>query len=258
MATSQLSRAAAGVAEPYPSSQQPAGVSHGSFPLAQVCELIPAGGATSLPAAASETPSLQDVVWHHVPSDPVYQSFSRSASSSPESQLLVALWPTNTAADEQSPIDDFDVAGSTGTPLIHISPCSLDVSSALSPSRAGASAGARPRGCDVERVALPSAIVQAVLSQIELPRGLTTYDLMPHLDDANELVYTRCLLTDFTNVDPNHAAALSQEGRLCCWASVVLMLREGVVWDLGFVVHRVLTHRDPETGLCPCVVGDSA
>lgn len=63
---------------------------------------------------------------------------------------------------------------------------------------------------------------------------------------------------------------LSAQGRLCCWASVVLQPaqreqaeeqrgggREGdpgdgpAEWELGFVVHKVGV-RDPGSGWCEC------
>jgi hypothetical protein len=79
----------------------------------------------------------------------------------------------------------------------------------------------------------------------------------PHADDGAEWVYSRCLLVDFTGFCEDEAEALSAQGRLCCWASVVLhpVVEQAdgttVTWDLGFVVHRVGV-RDPESGWCEC------
>lgn len=49
--------------------------------------------------------------------------------------------------------------------------------------------------------------------------------IQPHFDDADEWVFSRCLLADFTGFREDEAEALSTAagaGRLCCWASVVL------------------------------------
>jgi hypothetical protein len=43
-----------------------------------------------------------------------------------------------------------------------------------------------------------------------------------HFDDAADWVFSRCLLADFTSFRDDEADALSSQGRLCCWASVVL------------------------------------
>ncbi|KXX73222.1 hypothetical protein MMYC01_210480 [Madurella mycetomatis] len=94
-----------------------------------------------------------------------------------------------------------------------------------------------------------------------------------HFDDNDDWVASRCLLADFTGFCEDEAEALSSQGRLCCWASVVLQpvaetgLDAGggdttsggagasaggdVKWELGFVVHRVGV-RDPGRGWCEC------
>ncbi|KAL2161682.1 hypothetical protein VTH06DRAFT_8244 [Thermothelomyces fergusii] len=46
--------------------------------------------------------------------------------------------------------------------------------------------------------------------------------IQPHIDDADDWVFSRCLLADFTGFREEDAEALSSQGRLCCWASVVL------------------------------------
>ncbi|KAG7284907.1 hypothetical protein NEMBOFW57_009522 [Staphylotrichum longicolle] len=71
-----------------------------------------------------------------------------------------------------------------------------------------------------------------------------------HFDDADDWVFSRCLLADFTGFREDEAEALSAQGRLCCWASVVLQPlpqsqsegeEQGVrMWELGFVVERTL------------------
>jgi hypothetical protein len=84
-----------------------------------------------------------------------------------------------------------------------------------------------------------------------------------HFDDADDWVFSRCLLADFTGFREDEAEVLSAQGRLCCWASVVLQPQrrldgghgegegEEGKWELGFVVHRVGV-RHPETGWCEC------
>jgi hypothetical protein len=83
-----------------------------------------------------------------------------------------------------------------------------------------------------------------------------------HFDDNDDWVFSRCLLADFTGFREDEAEVLSAQGRLCCWASVVLQPQRGPdggqdqcdgegKWELGFVVHRVGV-RHPETGWCEC------
>lgn len=83
--------------------------------------------------------------------------------------------------------------------------------------------------------------------------------IQPHFDDADDWVFSRCLLADFTGFREDEAEVLSSQGRLCCWASVVLQPQpdEGAGgegegrWQLGFVVQRVGV-RDPGSGWCEC------
>ncbi|KAK3300732.1 uncharacterized protein B0H64DRAFT_449140 [Chaetomium fimeti] len=54
--------------------------------------------------------------------------------------------------------------------------------------------------------------------------------IQPHFDDAADWVFSRCLLADFTGFREDEADALSTAagaGRLCCWASVVLLPPRG-------------------------------
>lgn len=100
--------------------------------------------------------------------------------------------------------------------------------------------------------------------QRQEPQAPTQPYFHPHPDDTRDWVFSRCLLADFTDFREDEAAALSQSGSLCCWASVVLHpLHQDVqperggqrggraIWDLGFVVHRVGV-RDPDGGWCEC------
>ncbi|KAK4148549.1 hypothetical protein C8A00DRAFT_19636 [Chaetomidium leptoderma] len=85
-----------------------------------------------------------------------------------------------------------------------------------------------------------------------------------HFDDADDWVFSRCLLADFTGFGEDEAEVMSSQGRLCCWASVVLQPPQGAggregedqdedkgKWELGFVVQRVGV-RDPGSGWCEC------
>ncbi len=154
----------------------------------------------------------------------------------------------------------------------------------------------------MEQIALPGALVRTLLSRFEegharpaqLPRRQQTHaepaalptaaaaesssektrrrprsrraeqqlTIQRHFDDADDWVFSRCLLADFTGFREDEAEILSAQGRLCCWASVVLQPRgdceedsseeagEGA-WELGFVVQRVGV-RDPGSGWCEC------
>jgi len=78
--------------------------------------------------------------------------------------------------------------------------------------------------------------------------------IQPHFDDKDDWVFSRCLLADFTGFRDDEAEALSSQGRLCCWASVVLQpppQGAGDKWELGFIVQRVGLG-DPKSGWCEC------
>ncbi|KAK0734514.1 hypothetical protein B0T26DRAFT_635882 [Lasiosphaeria miniovina] len=218
--------------------------------------------------------SMQHVAWHPVPNPSELKS-----GMPPSLDLLVALWRTEQpgrAADELSNITTTKLglrprrnqqqpaasASAAPTPLIHIPQCRLEITSGDELLPIGASSASFSGGM-LERVALPKSLVQPFLSRLPLPHGVSAG--APHFDDDDEWVYSRCLLSDFTEMGEEGAAVLSQQGRLCCWASVVLMRyavdggghdNTEAHWDLGFIVHRVLTRRDPDTTLCPCVLGE--
>ena len=152
----------------------------------------------------------------------------------------------------------------------------------------------------MEQIALPGALVRTLLSRFEeghahraqLPRRPQTNDepaalpttaggsgektrrrlrtprreqqltIQRHFDDADDWVFSRCLLADFTGFREDEAEILSAQDRLCCWASVVLQPRVDVeedsseeagegAWELRFVVQRVGV-RDPGSGWCEC------
>ncbi|KAL2170759.1 hypothetical protein VTG60DRAFT_4414 [Thermothelomyces hinnuleus] len=57
-------------------------------------------------------------------------------------------------------------------------------------------------------------------------RPTTIIRIQPHFDDADDWVFSRCLLADFTGFREDEAEVLSAQGRLCCWASVVLQRQQ--------------------------------
>ncbi|KAK4174838.1 hypothetical protein QBC36DRAFT_33643 [Triangularia setosa] len=208
-----------------------------------------------------QPPTMQPLEWHYVPGD-----------STQGDSLIVAIWPTDTSYEGLQTICLPDTVPSTGrphrsrhvqepqamtTPLIHVPHCYLNVTSYTT-------ANHHSPGL-IERVGLPRSLVQGFLSSIRLPFsaasviGLnsTEFDLVtntvPHVDDQDDWVFSRCLLADFTGFGEESAATLSRQGRLCCWVSVVLDGSSGV-WDLNFVVHRVgVCARNPslsKTGAC--------
>lgn len=198
--------------------------------LAHVREL-----SRSSPKGSSQPPgtygtSTRHARWQALPSSTVEaHGIPASAADS-----VVAMWdvtdqrrPRSHAATEPAP---------QPTPLIHIPHCRLEITEF-------------EHGGMIERVALPRAVVHTMLSRLPLPDGMGPR----HFDDDDEWVFSRCLLSDFSGLDADEAAWLSSQGRLCCWASVVLM-RHGDrgVWDLGVVVHRVLADRETGSGRCAC------
>jgi hypothetical protein len=160
-----------------------------------------------------------------------WQPFPRAAAGTrgmPLSENLVALWSTEPG---ETPGSDL-----VTTPLVHIPNCRLEVTSFpdLS-SRGGGVAG------KIERVALPGAVFRSLLSQTALLGGVT--ETIPrHFDDDEEWVFSRCLLAEFSGLGEQEASRMSDEGKLCCWASLVAM-REGEqrAWDIGVVVHRIFS-----------------
>ena len=202
--------------------------------------------------------------------------------------------PPPRAAAAAGPEEPPSAISAASPPLMHFPHCRLEITSLSLPRDDGASESAGK----VEQIALPGALVRTLLSRFEeghahpaqLPRRQQTDDepaalptahgsgektrrrsrprreqqltIQRHFDDADDWVFSRCLLADFTGFREDEAEILSAQGRLCCWASVVLRPRgdleedaseeaaEGA-WELGFVVQRVGV-RDPGSGWCEC------
>ncbi|KAK4196974.1 hypothetical protein QBC40DRAFT_109630 [Triangularia verruculosa] len=208
--------------------------------------------------------TMQPLEWHYVPADEHNQG---------SSSLIVAIWPTDTSYEGLQticPPNTVPSAGRSGrsrqlqasqvmtTPLIHVPHCFLNVTSYTPDNR-------HTPGL-VERVGLPRALVEGFLSSMRLPSSTANIvglhagaevdlstGVVPHIDDQDEWVFSRCLLADFTGFGEEAAATLSRQGRLCCWISVVLDASSGT-WDINFVVHRVgVCARNPslsKTGAC--------
>ncbi|KAK4647980.1 uncharacterized protein QC761_106110 [Podospora bellae-mahoneyi] len=212
--------------------------------------------------------TMQPLEWHYVPAD-----------SNQGNSLIVAIWPTDTCFQGLQTMSLPNPMPTTSRPhrsrqlqesqlmttaLIHVPHCYLHVTSHTPASHHAPGL--------FERIGLPRSLVQGFLSTIALPSstadvvGLNHHhhhdaaadfelvtSAVPHMDDQNDWVFSRCLLADFTGFGEEAAATLSRQGRLCCWISVVLDDRSGV-WDLHFVVHKVgVCARDPNlsrTGAC--------
>jgi hypothetical protein len=105
----------------------------------------------------------------------------------------------------------------------------------------------------MELLGLPGTIVRSLLAELRPPpdsSGLGPGWLLEHFDDGDDWVYTRCLLSDFTDMSEAEASVLSTEGRLCCWASVGMKRENGTEgWDLTVMVHRVCVRDEEE---CNC------
>ncbi|KAK4044386.1 hypothetical protein C8A01DRAFT_42817 [Parachaetomium inaequale] len=187
---------------------------------------------------------------------------------------------------------------STPPPLMHFPHCRLDITTFPCPPHTNRDGTPFTGGSGkLEQIALPGALVRTLLSRFK--DGLqkqhqqqhqpppppphpsktrpsngkerTPVHIQPHFDDADDWVFSRCLLADFTGFREDEAEVLSGQGRLCCWASVVLQpqqqqqgqhsQQEGEgeplqdnssgKWELGFVVQRVGV-RDPGSGWCEC------
>lgn len=210
--------------------------------------------------------TMRDITWCPMQESP--QSEDDVTRSSPE--LLVAVWPTtttitttttttSTSTDGRSrqPSQGVSISESIDTPFIHIPQCKLSVTNFDDIHQPLPAAGRRVPytghgSIKVEQVALPRAVVQQFISGIRLPNGLSDIAFPRHFDDDDEWVQSRCILSDFSELEEEDAARLSSEERLCCWGSIVLTRDGDHGWDLGFVVHRVLTQRDPITGSCGC------
>ncbi|KAK0663892.1 hypothetical protein QBC41DRAFT_23394 [Cercophora samala] len=206
--------------------------------------------------------TMQPLEWQYVPAD-----------SNQDNSLIVAIWPTDTCYEGLQTMSLPNTMPNTGrphrsrqlqesqlmtTPLIHVPHCYLNVTS-YTPANHHAPGL-------VERIGLPRSLVQGFLSSIQLPSSTATvvgldhadFDLVtsavPHIDDQDDWVFSRCLLADFTGFGEESAATLSRQGRLCCWISVVLDGSSGV-WDLNFVVHRVgVCARNPSLSMAGACV----
>lgn len=209
----------------------------------------------------SVTTSMENITWCPMPESS--QSEDDVTRSSPE--LLLAVWPTtitttSTSTDGRSrrPSQSVSISESVETPFIHIPRCKLSITNfddTHHPLPAAGRGGPYPGhgGIKIEQILLPRDVVQRFLTGIRLPNGLDVNAAFPrHFDDDDEWVQSRCILSDFSELEEEEAARLSSEERLCCWGSIVLTRDGDNGWDLGFMVHRVLTHRDPVTATCGC------
>ena len=201
------------------------------FVLAHIQEL----SAKTAPDAEYVT-STKQATWCPVPEA---RADVHGIPSSATGDNLVAMWRAILRQPGQQPTV---IAPQVSTPLIHIPSCRLDVDELRAFEHV-----------KLERVALPRTIVQTLLSHMVLPRDAQVIG-QPHFDDSDEWVYSRCLLADFSGMAEDEATLLSNEGRLCCWVSVVLTRSDHgeQTWDLCFVVHKILARRDPQTGRCCC------
>ncbi|KAK3990386.1 hypothetical protein QBC44DRAFT_394706 [Cladorrhinum sp. PSN332] len=208
--------------------------------------------------------------------------------------LLIAHWPTNTSQrgirsvpftdgshnhhNHQhpgcTPPQEPGAPANATTPILHIPTCRLSFRTAPYHSRKQHHKDPTVR-VEIEEVALHRDVIQGFLSHLRPPASAdgtvrAKLSTKAHYDDDDEWVYSRCTLSEFTEMDRDQATFLSNNGMLCCWASVVLTPweEEGTpgraVWDLGFMIHRVglCTERQalPETGeddndpsSCACV-----
>lgn len=186
--------------------------------LAHVRELSRSSSKTSSQQPGTYATSTRHARWQALPpSTAEAHGIPASAADS-----VVAMWDVT---DQRRPRSHITTEPALQpTPLIHIPHCRLEITEF-------------EHGGMIERVALPRAVVHTMLSRLPLPDGMGPR----HFDDDDEWVFSRCLLSDFSGLDAAEAAWLSSQGRLCCWASVVLM-RHGDrgVWDLVVVAHRVL------------------
>jgi len=198
----------------------------GGFVLAHIREL------SAKESPNSFTTSTKYMTWHPIP------QASAEAHGMPSSENLVAIWSARQGERGPQLVE---------TPLVHVPRCRLEVTSLSEMSPRGGAGGGK-----IERVALPGDVFRSLLSHSVPPDGATTAPR--HFDDDSNWVFSRCLLAEFSGLGEQEANRMSEEGRLCCWASVVAM-RDGdqQSWDLGVVVHRVLTHRRSVSGGCRCV-----
>ncbi|KAJ4297409.1 hypothetical protein N0V88_004331 [Collariella sp. IMI 366227] len=187
------------------------------------------------------------------------------------------------SSHSQTTHPELDMASASASlpspPLMHFPHCRLDITT-FPPADLASISGSTPRPPQgkLEQIALPGALVRTLLSRFEgdtttlsapsssssssssqqslsrTKRGDRRIQIQRHFDDNDEWVFSRCLLADFTGFREEDAETLSSQGRLCCWASVVLQPQahgDGDKWELGFVVQRVGV-KDPGNGWCEC------
>ncbi|KAL2124868.1 hypothetical protein VTJ04DRAFT_1233 [Mycothermus thermophilus] len=152
-------------------------------------------------------------------------------------------------------------------PVMHFPHCRLDISTLDFPSPSGD--GTTVQG-KVERVGLPGSLVRTLIRGFDQyqqrwplerqlrPRQPNTntptassqrqHMILPHFEDSHDWVYTRCLLADFTGLREDDALMLSRQGRLCCWASVMLYPLEEEQEDRPQGERRCLPGADTEPG----------
>ncbi|KAL2271418.1 hypothetical protein VTJ83DRAFT_789 [Remersonia thermophila] len=215
--------------------------------LRYTAEELEESGATDLALDASEMPFAMPPPLHGDPVDE-HDAFSDSCSDDG--------WAST---EEDCPFSTlFSPPSSARPPVMHFPHCRLDVCTIEFPS---SSAGGAPVPGKVERVGLPGSLVRTLLRRFDeyqrrwpphprpqaraqastddgpasaknaaaadrsrpprpAPQG--QHAILPHFEDGHDWVYTRCVLAEFTGLRENDAAALSRQGRLCCWASVML------------------------------------
>ncbi|KAK4132047.1 hypothetical protein BT67DRAFT_444171 [Trichocladium antarcticum] len=196
--------------------------------------------------------------------------------------------PTDASRSHEQSQSETCAQPEAAPPLMHFPHCRLEITT---PSNGLVLAGSRnatadtcndmpTNACKLERAALPGTLVRSLLARFESqchpqlspqsqrPHDSTTatattttrtrtrrparLQLQRHFDDDDEWVFSRCMLADFTGFREDDAEALSRQGSLCCWASVMLQQSPDTgAWNLGFVVHRIGV-RDPASGWCQC------
>ncbi|KAK1757896.1 hypothetical protein QBC47DRAFT_377221 [Echria macrotheca] len=133
------------------------------------------------------------------------------------------------------------------TPFVHIPHCRLDMTTVCNiPHQSG----------HIEEVALPGPTIRTLLTSLTLPDDTLAPSILSHFDDHDDWVHSRCVQSDFSGLGEHEARRLSDQGRLCCWASMMLRPGDtstgGLQWDLCFVIHKVVARRDSESSRCAC------
>lgn len=213
------------------------------------------------------TASIQVAAWQPVSGGvPEIISGEDGITTASGNNLLVALFPSELRRNQ----DDNTSQKQKGTqrpvpatadmsPFLHVPQCKLEVTRFDELSELTRSASSPSPFDKVERVALPGALVRALLAGLPLPdnssgmmgrRDAALVPVLPHLDDEEDWVWSRCILTDFTGMSEERASSMSRQGRLACRTSVLLTRTSGDNdagdgpgrWDLSFMIHRVFEH----------------